>query len=158
MRVKAKFIAIVVIDNIFDHLLEDDLLIFCFRAERVYTKYCGNSLLQLGVARLVWRKSKQLDDGESLGISASLCARLPPSFDHNSALLNRDVCAFLCIMNGGPENHQVTDGPYYNVTQTSQTGDKRKSEDDGPPESDKKTKRNRYISIAWWAPHRMNKN
>ena len=55
------------------------------------------------------------------------------------------------IMNG-QENHQTTDGPYYNVTKTSQIGDKRKSEDDGPPQSDKKTKRNRYISIAWWGP------
>ena len=52
----------------------------------------------------------------------------------------------------GQENHQITDGPYYNVTKTSQIGDKRKSEDDGPPQSDKKTKRNRYISIAWWGP------
>lgn len=49
----------------------------------------------------------------------------------------------------GQEAHQATDGPYYNVAKTSQTGDKRKNEDDGHPESDKKTKRNRYISIAW---------
>ena len=56
-------------------------------------------------------------------------------------------------MNGNSqENHQTADGPYYNVTKTSQAGDKRKSEDDGPLESDKKTKRNRYISIAWWGP------
>ena len=55
----------------------------------------------------------------------------------------------------GQESHQTTDGPYYNVTKTSQTGSKRKSEDDGP-ESDKKTKRNRYISIAWWAPRPVN--
>ena len=52
----------------------------------------------------------------------------------------------------GQEDHQTTDGPYYNVTKTSHIGDKRKSEDDGPPQSDKKTKRNRYISIAWWGP------
>lgn len=53
-------------------------------------------------------------------------------------------------MNGNSqENHQTVDGPYYNVTKTSQAGDKRKNEDDGPLESDKKTKRNRYISIAW---------
>ena len=49
----------------------------------------------------------------------------------------------------GQANHQTTDGPYYNVAKTSQAGDKRQHEDDGPTESDKKTKRNRYISIAW---------
>lgn len=49
----------------------------------------------------------------------------------------------------GHENHQTANGPYYNVAKNSQPGDKRKSEDNGPPESDKKTKRNRYISIAW---------
>ena len=57
----------------------------------------------------------------------------------------------------GQENHQTIDGPYYNVTKVSQTGDKRKSEDDGPHESDKKTKRNRYISIAWWGHCPVNK-
>ena len=57
----------------------------------------------------------------------------------------------------GPD--QANDGPYYNVTKTSQVGDKRKGHDDpdGPPESDKKTKRNRYISIAWWGPDPVNK-
>ena len=49
----------------------------------------------------------------------------------------------------GQENYQTTDGPYFNVAKTLKVGEKRKSEDDGPPESDKKTKRNRYISIAW---------
>lgn len=58
----------------------------------------------------------------------------------------------------GQENHQTDDGPYYNVVKISPAGDKRKSEDDGPPESDKKTKRNRYISIAWSAPNPMNKH
>ena len=55
----------------------------------------------------------------------------------------------LSLTMNGQENHQTTDGPYYNVTKTSQAGDKRRNEDDGPTESDKKTKRNRYISIAW---------
>ena len=84
------------------------------------------------------------------------CAYLPPSFSNNSALLNRDECANRCIMTG-QENHQTIDGPYYNVTKVSQTGDKRKSEDDGAHESDKKTKRNRYISIAWWGHCPVNK-
>ena len=69
----------------------------------------------------------------------------PTESGHMRPSLNRHT------MNG-QENHQTIDGPYYNVTKASQIGDKRKSEDDGPPQSDKKTKRNRYISIAWWGP------
>lgn len=54
-------------------------------------------------------------------------------------------------MDSGQDLHQGVDGPYYNVAKTPQAN-KRKGQDDGADGgSQGRAKRNRYISIAWYA-------
>lgn len=58
-------------------------------------------------------------------------------------------------MDNGQDLQHGADGPYYNVSKTPQAN-KRKSQDDGGDGgSQGRAKRNRYISIAWYASMRL---